>query len=427
MFSYISQRTEIVRSFYDGIGKTAIIYPSALLTALGLGLANLGIVFFARDIIEASPAAIGWLAGTWAVAYTIGCLSLRPVLGRFLPRYLMITSLLLMFSFILLLQFVSTLSVAFVVFALYGVSMSMFWPPLMAWLSTGAEGAALGRRFSRFNIMWCIGNTVSPYACGWLAERSARYPPLLGCVVFLLTAAFVGGAATVLPKAGGSRSTPEPLEATGDNGDGETSLRFPAWVGLFTSFFGLGAVLVAFPLAARSELGAGESVVGVVFLLRSLLSGVAFFFIGKTVFWHFRSLPMLTGQLLSALCFVCLCFSHTVVPVAIFFALLGAFGGLSYSVSMFHGVSGSANRAKRMAVHESTLAFGIICGSASAGMLYNVSSMTHVYWLCAAVIFVGAAIQWALCVFCRDHRKLGDEIPQRGIAPPGAGSSQRRI
>ncbi len=74
MFNHVSRHAERFRSFYDGIGNTAVIYPVTMLTSFALGLTNLGIVFFARDILEATPVQIGWLAGAWAVAYAIGCI-----------------------------------------------------------------------------------------------------------------------------------------------------------------------------------------------------------------------------------------------------------------------------------------------------------------------------------------------------------------
>ena len=42
---YISQQRQLIRSFYSGIGKTAVIFPSAFLVAVGSGLIGLGIIF----------------------------------------------------------------------------------------------------------------------------------------------------------------------------------------------------------------------------------------------------------------------------------------------------------------------------------------------------------------------------------------------
>lgn len=396
MFRHINHHAKRAQSFYDGIGNTAVIYPVALLTSFALGLTNLGIVFFARDIFDATPVTIGWLAGTWAVAYAIGCILLRSVLGKFPARYLIITSSSLMFLCIFTIQFVSSLTFVFVLFAMYGLSMSLFWSPLMAWLSDGYEGASLGHRFSRYNIMWSFGSIASPYVCGWLTERSARYPLFLGSGIFLVGAIFVFGAAFILPSASSGRSLQDADDSIATEKTNESMLRFPAWVGLFATFFGFGVIFSIFPLTAQSELGLSESSVGLLLLVRALASAITFFIIGKVVFWHFKVAPIFIGQILATMCFISLCFFHTAVSTGLFFGLLGIFAAFSYSTSVFHGVTGSVHRVKRMSIHESTLAFGLISGSAVAGIVYNVSSMTHVYAMCAGVLLVGLVVQGVL-------------------------------
>jgi MFS family permease len=390
------------RSFCDGIGATAVIYPAALLTSFALGLANLGIVFFARDVFEASSVQIGWVAGIWSLAYTLSCTLLRPFFSRFPARYLILTSSTLMAIFTLAILFASNLAQVSVCLALYGLSMGMFWPPLMAWLSDGHEGKELGRRFSHYNLMWSVGSVVSPYTCGWLAERSPRYPLLLGAAIFLVTSIFVAGAALVLPKAGNGCFAGGDGGAAVDSAECETPVRFSAWVGLFASFFGFGALLSIFPLAAKAELHIAESTVGLLFLVRALFSALAFYFIGRSIFWHFRVLPMLSGQLLAAGCFVLLCFMGSTLTIGVLFALFGGLMAFSYSYSVFHGVSGCANRIKRMAIHEATLSFGLISGSAVGGMLYSARTMSHVYGMCAVVILLGVAAQALIYLTTRD-------------------------
>ncbi len=393
LLHHIGRHAERIRTFYDGIGNIAVIYPVALLTSFALGLTNLGIVFFARDIFDANPVEIGWLAGTWSIAYAIGCILLRPVLVRFPARYLIIASSFMMFLSVLAIQFVASLAAVFVIFALYGVSMSMFWPPLMAWLSDGHEGSSLGHRFSRYNLMWSFGSIASPYMCGWLAESSARFPLFIGCGIFFASAVFVSGAALVLPKASADISLAEISPEIDEEKQAETLLRIPAWIGLFATFFGLGAIFSIFPLAARSELGIAESSVGLLLLCRALLSAISFYVIGKVVFWHFKIIPMIIAQIMAVVCFVSLYFCSNIFAIGTVFGLLGVFAAFSYATSVFHGVTGSANRVKRMSIHESTLAGGLLGGSVVAGMLYNASSMAHVYLLCAVVLLAGIVIQ----------------------------------
>jgi len=404
MLRNINKHTDNLKTFCDGIGATAVIYPAALLTSFALGLVNLGIVFFARDIFHASPAKIGWLAGTWALAYTICCVALRPLFSRVHARYLIITSASLMAFCTFAILLMPSLNFVFVLFALYGAAMSMFWPPLMAWLSDGQEGKDLGRRFSRYNIMWSFGSIFSPYVCGWLAEGSGRYPLIVGAVIFIVTAALISGATLVLPKpvtAADNTSAAAENKTTGK----ETMLRYPAWIGIFVTFFGFGAILSVFPLAAKTEFGISESSVGLLLLVRALFSAVTFFIIGKTVFWHFRAIPMITGQAIATVCFIILCFCSSPIIIALLFGIIGMVAAFSYSVSVFHGVSGSTNRIKRMTIHESTLSLGLICGSAAGGMLYNISSMAHVYAMSAALLAGGIMLQITLSLHFRTKLK----------------------
>ena len=376
---------------------TAVIYPAALMMSFALGLANLGIVFFAGELFHATPAQVGWLAGTWSLTYTLSCLLLRPFFGHLPARYLMIASSFLMGICILAMQFVSSIFYLFLFFALYGAFMSMFWPPLMAWLSDGHEGSSLTKRFARYNIMWSIGSITSPYVCGILAENSVRYPLIFGSLVFFITAAFCGGAALLLSKAKVTRTAATDADTSAENNcTPETPLRYPSWLGLFTAFFGFGVILAVFPLAATGDFGLTKATVGLLFLVRALCGTAAFFIIGKTVFWHFRIIPMLLIQLCGAACFALLCFSRSAISIGLLFGLLGAVLSFSYSISVFHGVSGCANRIKRMAIHESTLSAGLICGSAAGGMLYEATSMPAVYAVCAAILAGGTLLQAAI-------------------------------
>ena len=52
----------------------------------------LGIVFFASEVYGATPAQVGILSATWSASYVVGCLFLRPLSSRMLPRYSMIAA-----------------------------------------------------------------------------------------------------------------------------------------------------------------------------------------------------------------------------------------------------------------------------------------------------------------------------------------------
>ena len=79
----------------------------------------------------------------------------------------------------------------------------------------------------------------------------------------------------------------------------------------------------------------------------------------------------------------------------------GGMRALSYSNSIFHGVSGSINRTGRMAVHEALLAAGLICGSLLGGLIYQYYSMDTVYYFCTLIVVLGALLQGGLFLLLR--------------------------
>ena len=127
MFRYISQRGQVIRSYFSGIGKTGVIYPAAFLAAMALGQVNLGLIFYVKEVFKATSNSIGWLVGTWWLSYVFGCLVMRPAFNRVLPRYLIIASNICAFVLIVGMLYSPALSWLFVLNSAYGMAMSLFW------------------------------------------------------------------------------------------------------------------------------------------------------------------------------------------------------------------------------------------------------------------------------------------------------------
>ncbi|MDK1032514.1 MAG: MFS transporter [Planctomycetia bacterium] len=400
MPNYISQSREIVRSYYCGIGKTGLTCVAAFFVAIALGQVMLGLVFYTGKMFNATAIEIGALAGIWALSYALGCHFVRPRFNRFLPRHLIIMATSSALVFTLAMQFAPSLAWMFVLQGLNGVALSLFWPPLMGWLSSALEGKELGKAIARFNISWCLGNVVSPFICGWLSEVGVHLPLLAACGMYLLTIAFVTGGALALPRTRDEDIDNNNSNQRCDDPDQSTLLRYPAWVGLFTAYFTIGVVITIFP-AARKDVGMSESTVGTLLLVRGLFNAAVFMFLGKTVFWHFRRAPMLFGQAIGVAALVGLALAHSTYAIGALLAAVGVSVALGYSNSIFHGASGSANRASRMAIHESILAAGLVVGPAVGGIVYKFFSLSAVYWVCAFVMLASLSIQTGLCAWAR--------------------------
>jgi len=418
MLRYIGLPHKILRAYSALAGKSAIVYPAAFLVALGLGQVGLGLIFYLREVFSSPATVIGWLAATWSLAYIVGCLLVRPAFDTVPPPYLIVVANFLMTGFTLGMQFVPSISWIFALHGLYGMAVSHFWPPLMGWLSSEVEGEALNRACARFNLSWCLGGIISPYLAGWLSEMNVRLPLLGGSALFLLTAVYVAGTALVKPKTGGVSTC---RAAGGQQNaalapDRSTLLRYPAWVGLFATYFAMGVIASIFPVIGQDDLLLSRSSIGLLLLVRSLVNAVAFLALGRLVFWHFRVLPMLMGQLMAVCGFVLLAHVHEPVLVGVLLGIFGITLAMSYSSSLFHGASGSRNRPARMAVHESVLAAGLVAGAGVGGMVYHAHGAARLFYLCALVVLVALLAQGVLCVWARRcEERQCEETPHMGV------------
>ncbi len=371
---------------FEGSGKTAVIYPSAFFVSVAMGQLTLGMVLYARAILAVGGTRIGILAGIWSVVYVFSCLFLRPLLNRVLPRFLIMGSTGCMGVLVLFMARVESYAVLLVLYAFFGMILSLFWPPIMGWVSTGVEGPQLGRIIGRYNMSWCSGAVISPFICGWLSGIDARYPLLFGAVLLLLVCVYVSAMSPLIPRIKSDRGTGASHDAAPGDKDCSCPLRFPAWIGLFASFFGMGMLTAIFPLVALEEWGASEMMVGLMFALRGLSNVAGFVMLGRFHGWHYKLTPMLAAQWAAVAVFALLAGAESTAVAAFLLLLFGISGAVSYAASFFYGTSGSLNRARRMAIHESVLAGGLVCGSVMGGWFYDRMASTGTFVMVAVFL-----------------------------------------
>jgi len=390
---------------------TAVVYPGAFLVALAEGMLNLGLVFFLREHHSAGPGLIGWFMGFSVLSYILGCLLLRPVFERLAPQTSLAIALVGMPLFLLLLVLLPVLPLTFLLSGLYRLALSFYWPPAMGWLSRGVEGQALGRRQSRFNLSWSTGLVVSYVLAGVASERSAGLPLLIAIAVFAGFAVYFFIAMAASPVLRATARAAAPAARVAAPGPQGTSLRFPAWVGMFASYVVSGMVATVFPLFAQDELGSSKSLIGTLISSRTLTQSLGFLVLGLLAFWHNRKLFLVAAQAYLALLLVLMSFARSLPFFAVLFPLLGLATAMSYAGGLFHGIAGVGNRAGRMAIHESVLNGGYIVGASVSGVFYQVYSMRSVVLFCLGTSLVAILTQGVL---------LTRRGAQRGARPEGS-------
>ena len=375
------------------IDKSKVIYSSAFLTALSEGILTLGIIFYSRDVFGSSPTTIGLLGGIWALTYFTGCIAFKPLLKLIRPQFSMIISGLLMSLSVILILLSTRIETVFIFFGFFGLSLSLFWPQLMGWMSHGYEGKTLNRKISIYNLSWISGIIISPTICGFFSKINPALPLKVSSILFVSTSLFVFLSNILIRDIRHdpyrdfhvANSTNQQLK--------ETLLRYPAWVGLFTTYLILGIVTNVFPVFAINELRLDKITIGNILLARGLGTAFAFIVLGKLTFWHFNKKTILLSQILLLLVIIFTMFLKNPYGLALIFTVFGLIFAFNYDESVFHGVTGSKNRSTRMAIHEALLTLGIVTGSSTGGYLLQHHSMITVYLFAIIVIILTIAVQ----------------------------------
>ena len=383
------------------IRRSALLLPVSLLFYTALIISTFSMIFYARDRFQASASLIGWLAAVPHLCYFSGCFALRPLYRLLLPRHSLILATAAAAVLLVCMLLVRSLPLLFILYGLFGLSLSLFWPPLMGWLSYGKEERELNKTLGRFNLSWSGGNIIAPFIAGYLLQRGIGMPFRAAALIMAGVFLTMLIASLIAPGIRQDRQK-EPIRGGEEKfEDRSTPLRYTAWIGLFASYVILGITMSIFPLYLREEIGLTETRIGLLLLLRALFSTLGFALLARLSFWHFNSRLMILGQGLIIVMVAVMAAVGTFSGFTVALALFGLLFSLSYNNSLFHGVSGSPRRSTRMAVHEGLLTAGMVVGSAIGGILYQSGPFRRVLVFGCAVVAGAAAAQTALVIISR--------------------------
>ena len=392
------------RNLFGGIGKSGVLFPVAFLATMALGCTGFGIVFYAKDVLRAGPAVVGQFAGVWALSYIVGCLSLDFLSRRLLPRWSLFIAMSTMGSFLGLMLLVKNVSVALILFGLYGFSTALFFPPLVGWLTAGVDNSELGKTTSRFAVAWSVGGIIAPWVSSRLMLADRRAPLIFSVAVYFLVGGYLLLAGLCFPKIKNDRkkTAGRSAEPVADN---STSLRFPAWVMLYVCYALNGLIMNHFPVYMRDSLGVRTESIGTMYLIRSAMLTVVFILLGKFVIWHFKR-RLIVAATLIALTSAAILMLFTTETALLSALILSSFAvGLAYNASIFYSVAGAANRQKRTAVNESILNAGSFSGAVGSGFLLERFPMPVVLMFIATLLIVGLGVQALLLARGKTGRK----------------------
>ena len=377
------------------VTKLAIVCPSALVMGVTTNCLNFALVFYAHDKFGADTFQASLFGSLYSLSYLLCC----SFGGKLLQKIPPLRSILLAISFVFIglwmMLKAPTLTIAYIVQTGIGISISLFWPQLMGWLSSGQEGKQLARATSFFNFSWSTGTIVAPFLAGFLSDLNGVYP-LYACLAFTavngLYVALAGYRLQHDETATAAATTTSSTAAQQQLGDHSPTIRFPAWYGLVCAWFAIGFLYNSYPLMAEQSLGFSRQHIGNLILLRALFATIMMTAMGFCSFWQFRYWQLIAGHLLLAVNMLLFGFASSSVSITMLISMSGILCAHAYTNSMFHGISGSTNRTLRMAIHEAALSIGAVIGGAATGWLFERTRSIRGCGLFVAAIVASAVV-----------------------------------
>lgn len=374
------------------------LFLFAFFSASGFTVQSFAAVFHLADAHGAGAAVVGRVAGLQGLAYLLGCF-LFPLLRRQKGlsgdfRILFLAAPLLA-GLTIFFYFVPTVLLAAITLAMTGFATALLWPPLMGVVSSLSEGSELNRVMARYNLSWTLGPVLMPMVAGALYMRGAFSAFAVATALFatggIIFLFFLNFRLDLFRLASASeRPTDEtvPLEIHEDNRTREH--RLSGWIMLFADHIVAGLMLIILPLSLRGDSGLNEFSVGAVTFARYIIMASGMWLFGHLDFWHFnrKTGPMIVGFFLLLL-LVMVLFQNLIWIYVTAIALSGLPAAFFYSSGVFHGVAGSENRSRRMAISEAVLTGGSFVGAALGGALYQAQGMPAAFAAAAGVLLAG--------------------------------------
>lgn len=371
---------------------------------VSLGTQNLGI--YVMDVV---PVILGLFATVGSVAYTVGCLISGTISDRYGRRRCALIGCAGAAAAWSLMPHAPDWRFVLLLVIVPGLSLSMFWPSVQAWLAelAGSDRRKLSTYIGRFNILWCAGLMLGPVATGYLWDWNWRATFYIPAALMLLVVVLV--AFTARPSSATAEAIP-PLNGAHEN---TTLFLKLAWVGNFASFFSTRTVSAMFP-ALGAEMQFSHPLVG--WLLFSVGAGqiLIFAYTSWEHRWQYRLWPMVAAQAAAAMGMVLAALGQQPMAFAAGFALVGVSAGVTYVSSLFYALHGrNRGRGKTSGFHEAVLGGGVLLGPLLGGIAAQELSFRAPFAIAAGVLITACVVQaWLLAA---------DRAKQAALTPVAAG------
>lgn len=306
-----------------------------------------------------------------------------------------------LFILYIMVFFSNSLTKLFVIVPLFGLFLSLYWPPVIAWVGELPGKRCILKSTRLFNISWSTGTIIGPLLAGILFQIYFRLPIVFSCLMVAVVLVLI----SLVP----IRKEKEQESFSEGNIPVEVNplhevYQYVSWIGLFAAFFTTGASVNLFPKLAV-ELGFSPRTLGYLIMLMSLSRTAMFFLLGQGHNWQYRIFPLIFMQVLAAAGLLLIKYFSSPVLFAFGFLSIGVGAGMTYTSSIVYCLQSGKNTGAKGGIHEAILAAGFIIGSFICGIMAQKFGLRVPYLLCSMLIITAVVLELVFLGFRKNIDK----------------------
>ena len=385
-------RLYVIISAMDINRRRYLLYLSSFIMDMCIGVILFAVPLLLIKKLQASVFIVGLTGSLGALGYSLFCLGtgrLSDKLGR--KKMVIVGIGVFVISYFLITFTLSLFHIIVLVF-LGGIGMSMFWPPVQAWVAENTEKKKLIESLGIFNISWSVGLMLGPLIGGLLFPLGSSIPFYFAsgqAAALLLLIFFQMSELQRRP------STTEPDIPAEERTIDKTSFLFIAWVANFVSWFIVIMLRNLFPVLAVKMNMSSQMLGFLLFLIYFSQTGM-FILLRHFRRWRYRMGPLLFFQALASIGLIMGFFTRSIFLFGLSFVLIGISGGMTYFSSIFYSLDSPTARGRKTGFHESILGTGALLGPLFGGLVARYYDLKAPYLLGLTLIICAMLLEMVI-------------------------------